>query len=71
MLVSDGVIMDVLLVLDQLITYTYYDLQKNFQGTSQLDPNMIYAVDIEKIDGSKKITCCYRLFDSFYHNFVF
>lgn len=51
MLVSDGVIMDVLLVLDQLITYTYYDLQKNFQGTSQLDPNMIYAVDIEKIDG--------------------
>ncbi len=44
MLASDGVIMDVLLVLDQLIAYTCYEL-------SELDSNMIYTVDIEKIDG--------------------
>ncbi len=44
MLASDGVIMEVLLLLDQLVTYTSYDL-------SELDPAMLYAVDLEKIDG--------------------
>ncbi|MBS4024017.1 MAG: hypothetical protein KGZ79_16630 [Dethiobacter sp.] len=43
MLASDGVMTDVFLILGQLTAYTCYDL-------SQLDPNIIYTIDIEEID---------------------
>jgi hypothetical protein len=43
MIASDGVTADVYLILDQLIAYTCYDL-------TQLDPNMIYSIDIEEVD---------------------
>jgi len=49
MLASDGVIMDVLILLDQLTTYTSYNPWKH-------DPSMIYPIDIEEIDRlSKKV----------------
>jgi len=44
MLSSDGVVTDVLIILDQLIAYVCYDL-------SALNPDMIYTINSVKIDG--------------------
>ncbi len=44
MLASDGVVIEVLVLLDQLVAYTTHDL-------SRFDPAMLYAFDLEKIDG--------------------
>ncbi len=43
MLASDGVTIDILLVLDQLVAYTCYDL-------SELNPGMVFVIDLEQID---------------------
>lgn len=43
MLASDGVVMDILMVLDQVVAYACYEL-------SHLNPDMIYTIDIQKID---------------------